>query len=177
MQNFRHVKKSKFNCYCISGLEPEPRVGEYYAMVYVVTAAMEEGRQLLDTDALDASVKKNLKMFFRSGWNYVDMIAINTFFIGAVMRIDPIWGETDRSILSAPSFNVCIKTNFPLLKSTFEKKLLVFTPDMFCILNCNCYWDSGKDLCFSQKSSQNQLRLFCHTFSATHIMIRRMIKW
>ena len=73
-------------------------MGEYYAMVYVVTAAMEEVRQLFDTDTLDASVKKNLKVFFRSGWNYVDMVAINTFFIGAVMRFELNWGEHDRLI-------------------------------------------------------------------------------
>ena len=67
-------------------------------MVYVVTAAMEEVRQLFDTDTLDASVKKNLKLFFRSGWNYVDLISINTFFIGAVMRIDPNWGKLPGSV-------------------------------------------------------------------------------
>ena len=87
--------KTKFNHYCFSELQAEPRVGEYYVIVYVVIAGMEEMRQFFDTDTLDASLNKNLKIFFNSGWNYVDLIAINTFFIGAATRFNPNWGEPD----------------------------------------------------------------------------------
>ena len=64
-------------------------------IVYVVIAGMEEMRQLFDTDTLDASLNKNLKIFFNSEWNYVDLIATKTFFIGAATRFNPNWGEPD----------------------------------------------------------------------------------
>ena len=129
-----------FNCYCFSGLESKPRVGEYYAMVYVVTAAFEELRQLLDTDTLDASVKKNVKMFFRSGWNYVDMIAINTFFIGAAMRIDTNWGEFLDIFVPFLNVKFCLPS-FQIIYNIYAR--------IFWVRNSNCYFASRKDLAFS----------------------------
>ncbi|XP_059152095.1 transient receptor potential cation channel subfamily M member 4-like [Physella acuta] len=130
---------------------------EVYLLVYVVIELAEEIMEFYYTEpAFDNKGNKlwlKLKTFYSSGWNWVDLVSITLFFIGAGLRVYSFFESTDSDIFE------------------FARVLLCFDFIMFTIrLLHNCYSSShlGPTFVMILKTTQ-ELSIFLYILAIVWI--------